>query len=72
MVCWLAPANNYIGVGGGVLGGLEPTQFFFWRGQSPLNILGLILRWLFNYKLLPKVLKGYVSPPNIYIALPWI
>ena len=61
-----------IGVGRGVLGGPEPPppQYFSRGGQSPLNILGLILRCLVNYKPLPKVLKGFAPcqppPPNIY------
>ena len=56
-----------ISVGRGVL------PISFWRGQSPLNILGLILRCLVNYKLLPKVLKGFVlcQPPQ-YLCLSYI
>ena len=49
-----------IGVGSWECLGAGAPPIFFWRGQSPLNVLGLILRCLVNYKLLPKVFKGFV------------
>jgi len=51
-------------------GGAGALPIFFWRGQSPLNILGLILRCLVNYKLLPKVLKFFALCQPLPIFMP--
>ena len=49
-------------------GGLQPPQYFSGGGRAPPNILGLIL----NYKLLPKVLKGFAHSPAPPIFMPLI
>ena len=53
----------------GVGWGAGAPPIFFWRGQSPPIFLGWFLL-TYNYKLLPKVLKGFAlcQPPQ-YLCL---
>ena len=62
----VSPLPQLIGVG---RGGWSPPNIFV-EGAEPPQYFGLILRCLVNYKLLPKVLKGFVlcQPPNIYAS----
>ena len=59
---------NYIPLRDVGRGGNWSPPIFFWRGQSPLNILGLILRCPVGINSSPKCFVVCQPPPNIYAS----